>query len=635
MPRLTFRTKLLLAMALVVAGVSAATLLVTQQRVQDNYERMFRKQFERQIGYFTALQDARLGAIKEQCLKFSQSVRLIAAMDQPEIDTTDLYQIAEGELREVWGDLVGGGRVAGPMPPRKVRAAFFRFLDSKGNPLPPPEKVRGRALSPLMKRHLESKLVFVHQALATTEPQQVGYLAVTIETNAFTPRQLGLRRIGPPPPAKTGEDESPTLQEVIVTKVIDPANGRVLGSLVLGFPLPDLVPQLKGSETNNAAIRSELIQSGILLDDRLYANADAIPDSLGAIVAEKVLEHIRTTHKSPADFSFQIQNVPYRVFYELMNEHSSFPPAYQVCLYSMKEAQREQSDLRWKILGSGGAALAVGLVLSLFISQGLSAPVRDLVAGTGEIQRGNFQFKVPVRSRDEMGQLAESFNEMADGLAQKEKYRTVLNMVADEKIARQLMDGRLTLGGEIREVTILFCDIRRFTALTENMPPSQVIEMLNEHMTALTRVVKQHNGVLDKFVGDLLMAIFGAPVSHDDDALDAARCSLHLLRERKRLNEVSHYKLDMGIGVATGKVVAGCMGSTDRLNYTVLGERVNLASRLCSRAGPGEVWIDQTTKERLEGRIVVESPTAVQLKGFAQMIDAYQLIEVSDAEIKA
>ena len=208
-------------------------------------------------------------------------------------------------------------------------------------------------------------------------------------------------------------------------------------------------------------------------------------------------------------------------------------------------------------------------------------------------------------------------------------------MVADEKIARQLMDGQLTLGGEIREVTILFCDIRGFTALTENMPPSQVIEMLNEHMTALTRVVKQHNGVLDKFVGDLLMAIFGAPVSHDNDALNGARCSLNLLRERKRLNEVSHYKLDVGIGLATGKVVAGCMGSIDRLNYTVLGERVNLASRLCSRAGPGEVWIDQTTKERLEGRIVVESPTAVQLKGFAQTVDAYQLMEVHDPEIKA
>src|ERR1043165_4587036 len=162
LPGLTFRTKLLLAMAFVVVGVSAATLLVTQHRVQANYERMFRKQFERQITYFTTLQEARLGAIKEQCLKFSQSVRLIAAMDQPEIDTTDLYQIAEGELREVWGDLLGRGQASGPVAPRKLRAAFFRFLDAKGKPLPPPENLRGRAMSLLMKRRLESKLVFVH-----------------------------------------------------------------------------------------------------------------------------------------------------------------------------------------------------------------------------------------------------------------------------------------------------------------------------------------------------------------------------------------------------------------------------------------------------------------------------------------
>jgi class 3 adenylate cyclase len=154
-------------------------------------------------------------------------------------------------------------------------------------------------------------------------------------------------------------------------------------------------------------------------------------------------------------------------------------------------------------------------------------------------------------------------------------------------------------------------------------------------MTALTRVVKQHNGVLDKFVGDLLMAIFGAPVSYGNDALDAARCALELLRERERLNQTSRYKLQVGIGVATGSVVAGCMGSADRLNYTVLGERVNLASRLCDRAGPSEVWIDQTTRERLEGHIAVESPTVVHLKGFAQAIDAYELIEVRAEKVTA
>jgi class 3 adenylate cyclase len=142
----------------------------------------------------------------------------------------------------------------------------------------------------------------------------------------------------------------------------------------------------------------------------------------------------------------------------------------------------------------------------------------------------------------------------------------------------------ITLGGEVRDVTVLFCDIRNFTQITQGMPPGEVIDMINEHMTALTAVVKEHNGVLDKFVGDLLMAVFGAPIRQENYTFEAARCALHLQAERQKLNETSRHKLQVGIGLATGEVLAGCMGSTARLNYTVLGERVNLASRLCDEA---------------------------------------------------
>src|SRR5437868_860351 len=168
---------------------------------------------------------------------------------------------------------------------------------------------------------------------------------------------------------------------------------------------------------------------------------------------------------------------------------------------------------------------------------------------------------MPVRSPGELGEISAGLNEKGVGLAQKERDRTVLNLVADEKIAQQLVSGEIALGGELREVSILFCDIRNFTAMTQTMPPEEVIEMLNEHMTALTRVVKEHNGVLDKFVGDLLMAVFGAPVTHGNDPFDAAQCALGLLRQREALNQISRYQLTIGLGLATGPVVAGCMGS--------------------------------------------------------------------------
>ena len=176
MPRLTFRTKLLLAMMLVVAGVSVATLLVTQRRVQANYERMFRHQFERQIGYFTALQDARLGSIKEQCLKLTQSVRLIALMRESEIDTTDLYTVANDELRGILNELSDEPRSGRARVSRGLTASFFRFVDSQGKPLTPPDTLGGRRFPQALKRRLEQRLVFVRDALSSAGPRWINLI---------------------------------------------------------------------------------------------------------------------------------------------------------------------------------------------------------------------------------------------------------------------------------------------------------------------------------------------------------------------------------------------------------------------------------------------------------------------------
>src|SRR5438046_3076420 len=135
MLRLTFRTKLLLAMMLVVAGVSVATLSVTQRRVQANYERMFRSQFERQIGYFTSLQDARLGSVKEHCLALSQSVRIIAEMKETDIDLPKLYINADDELRAVLEERRDEPRPGGRRGNRPLAASFLRFVDAQGRSL--------------------------------------------------------------------------------------------------------------------------------------------------------------------------------------------------------------------------------------------------------------------------------------------------------------------------------------------------------------------------------------------------------------------------------------------------------------------------------------------------------------------
>jgi len=382
---------------------------------------------------------------------------------------------------------------------------------------------------------------------------------------------------------------------------------------------------IDATESAMSAMSQKAIRSGILIENRIHSKT--IPETLDDEISTNVQGDIQREGKPSGSFTMHLEGTAERIFYRLLNPDSPFPPAYQISVYSLAGAVRTQEELRWEILVFGAAALLAALLLSLLIAHGLSVPLREMAAATTALRGGDLEVRVPVRSRDDFGELAQSFNEMAEGLAQKERYRTVLNMVADEKVAKALVEGQLALGGELREISVLFCDIRGFTPYTQNMPPEQVIEMLNEHMTALTRVVKEHNGVLDKFVGDLLMAIFGAPVSHESDTLNTALCALALVRERDKLNETSSHRLTIGIGIATGKVVAGCMGSFDRLNYTVLGERVNLASRLCSHAGPGQIVIDQSTRVKLGSSITTQSLPTLNLKGFSENVMAYELKE--------
>jgi class 3 adenylate cyclase len=594
---LSFRIKLLLAMMILVVGVTGATLYVTQEKVQATYMKLFQDQFTAEVNYFTTQQEDRLAPEKERCERLAKSPEFRATLAAGESDK--IYEFATNFLVQqnvtAQRPLRAGARALNAMVTGGgQRNQFFRVLNAKGEILHFPDP-RG-AIKVVARRRLETQLAAVQHAMATLDEQPVGYIA---------------------PERTNGAIE---LLEVIVTKISDPDTKETLGALVLG------VPFLETSEKPIFELSQGGIESGIWVDDHVHSKTipDELRDDFERIIAAKVKPGTQ-----PRDtMDLMLGKEPRRAFFKLLNPNSPFPPAYQVSLYSLNSALKTQRELRWQIVAFSAAALGGALLLSMVLAHGLSIPLRQLVKGTVEIRGGNFRYKVPVRSRDEIGELALSFNEMAEGLTQKELYRTVLNMVADEKVAQALMNGQLALGGEVREVTVVFCDIRGFTAMTQNMPPEEVIEMLNEHMTALTRVVKENNGVLDKFVGDLLMALFGAPVQHAHDSINAARCALQLVQERERLNATSRHQLQIGVGVATGKVVAGCMGAVDRLNYTVLGERVNLASRLCEHAGPGKVLIDQTTKDKLGEKARTAQMETLNLKGFSENVVAYELLEV-------
>jgi len=213
------------------------------------------------------------------------------------------------------------------------------------------------------------------------------------------------------------------------------------------------------------------------------------------------------------------------------------------------------------------------------------------------------------------------------GLFLKEKYRSVLDKAVSPEIAAEMLKGDLFPGGENRMVTVLFADIRGFTTITKGMDPRDVITMLNDYLEGASAAIETEGGVVDKYAGDQIMAIFGAPVSHSDDAPRAVRAALRMQETIRSLSEsrraAGKPEITMGIGINTGLAVAGNMGSRTRLNYTVLGESVNLAARLCSMAAAGQILISAATLEAVGPVLDAQALDPVTFRGWSDPVGVW------------
>jgi adenylate cyclase len=187
-------------------------------------------------------------------------------------------------------------------------------------------------------------------------------------------------------------------------------------------------------------------------------------------------------------------------------------------------------------------------------------------------------------------------------------------------------------GGERRPATVLFSDIRDFTAIAEGMGPDVIAQFLSEYFTEMVEVIFEHGGTLDKFIGDAIMALWGAPIAHTDDPDRALRAALAMQRSITRLNErwasQGRPEIGVGIGINHGEVFAGNIGSHRRLEYTVLGDPVNVAARLCAEAGPGEVLVSEQFLRVVRDQVVCDYLPEMALKGKAQVVQVYRVREL-------
>ncbi|HEY7168044.1 MAG TPA: adenylate/guanylate cyclase domain-containing protein [Candidatus Binatia bacterium] len=304
--------------------------------------------------------------------------------------------------------------------------------------------------------------------------------------------------------------------------------------------------------------------------------------------------------------------------------------------FSQKSIERSLAQARNETLLITIMMILVGIAGAAGLSFVMTRPILRLVEGTKAIAAGNYTFFLKDSSRDEIGDLVESFNQMAKSLREKEMIKQAFTRYVAREVVDQILKDpeQIALTGERREVSVLFCDIRGFTPVSERLTPEQVVAMLNEFYTLMIDVVFKHEGTLDKFLGDAIMAVFGAPLPQEDHAVRAIRTAIAMqagIRELSaRRAQEGKEPIAVGIGVSAGEAIAGSVGTENRMEYTVIGDRVNLAARLEANASPGQILISQWTYEKVDKLVNARSLGYFKVKGKEEEVEVYEVLGLTE-----
>jgi adenylate cyclase len=279
-----------------------------------------------------------------------------------------------------------------------------------------------------------------------------------------------------------------------------------------------------------------------------------------------------------------------------------------------------------------GAVLLVVLGLALRFAARLGRTVEGISDAASQVKNGKYVSAPVIHTGDELEGLAVNFNDMVRGLEERDRLRETFGRYVTRQVADHLMKGNFDLGGELVPVTVLFSDIRSFTSISENMEPRALLDFLNEYFSGMVESVMHHHGVVDKFIGDAIMAVFGAPVPEPNDPINAIKAALEMRSRLERINvdfkQRGLPEIRTGIGLHSGQVVAGNIGSSERMEYTVIGDAVNLASRLegMTKELECDVVLSEDLYLQVKEHVEAEPLRRIKVKGRDQDIMVYRLI---------
>jgi adenylate cyclase len=296
-------------------------------------------------------------------------------------------------------------------------------------------------------------------------------------------------------------------------------------------------------------------------------------------------------------------------------------------------------ELRRVILGVSVGAVALALLFGLWWSRRAAAPIASLVGFADDLAARRFERRVQIQSGDELETLGHAFNEAAAALGQSEAELAAAAAIRADLsrfLPAQLVDRvvrrehQLELGGRRRVITVLFADVAGFTSLVERHTPEVVIPVLNELFTLLTEIIFRHRGTVDKFIGDCVMALWNAPDRDDDHAAAAVRCAQDMLRWVELANELWQRRvgvtIHLAIGVHTGDATVGNFGSRGRMEYTAMGDTVNVAARLEHLARPQQILVGASTRAAAPSAGSYVALGATHLAGREQPVEVFEVI---------
>jgi len=273
-------------------------------------------------------------------------------------------------------------------------------------------------------------------------------------------------------------------------------------------------------------------------------------------------------------------------------------------------------ELRSAIFINAILFMIAGIWLAFLVSGNLRRPLEDIIRVLQQIRNGRFNSKVRVTSNDEIGYTGDSINAMTEGLIERDLIKDMFGKYVTQEVRDEVLSGRTPLDGEKKEVTVLFSDIRDFTPMTEQNDPKLVVKILNAYFEKMAEVIQEQGGLVLQFIGDEIYAVFGAPIYRQDHAAKAFRAGLEMRQRLSRLNRQFQEKdwptLRHGIGIHTGEALAANIGSQDRLSYLLVGDTINLASRL--QALTKKVGTDMIISATTHALLSADDRKAISLK---------------------